>query len=349
MRQPSVAVIGTGFGGLAAAIELKRSGLDDLVIFERGPDVGGVWRENTYPGAACDVPSPYYSFSFEPNRNWPRRFAGQPAILDYLRGVANKYDLRRHIRFGTEVTAAHYVETTRTWRIRTGDGTVEVDVLVSAVGQLSRPSWPDIPGRETFRGAALHSAQWDHDVELAGKRVAVIGTGASAVQFVPEIQPEVAHLTVFQRSPAHLVPRSDTEFGYRAAHKVRAAQLIERAAWWGFSEAVTLSFLRSEVLSRALTAYSRRHMRRQVPDPDLFEKVWPQYPIGCKRMLFSGDYLPALAQSDVDVIDTRISVWTKCTSWYRDATGRISTNWPGTSLEYRRRAAFQPSVYEPAD
>ncbi|MGW0889840.1 flavin-containing monooxygenase [Saccharopolyspora sp. NPDC002578] len=481
MRQPSVAVIGTGFGGLGAAIELTRAGIDDLVIFERGQDVGGVWRENTYPGAACDVPSPFYSYSFELNPNWPRRYSRQPAILQYLREVADKYDLHRYIRFGTEVTAAEYDEATRKWRISTGQGgVVEVDALVSAVGLLSRPSWPDIPGRETFQGASFHSAQWDHDVDLDGKRVAVIGSGASAVQFIPEIQPEVAHLTLFQRSPPYIVPRPDTEFGSwrrRVLGALPGLLRVRRAAWWAVGETIAVSFLYSRVLSRILTAFSRRHMRKQVPDPALFEKVWPQYPVGCKRILFSNDYLPALGESNVAVVDTGIEsihaggvrdgsgefhevdviiygtgftasdflaplrvagaggrdlreewsrtgsraylgisvphfpnlyvmygpntnvgagsivfmleqqakhltsailhsarvgspiavrpevaaafdaevqgrlvdgVWTKCASWYCDASGRISTNWPGTGVEYRRRTAdFRPSDYEP--
>ncbi|MFD4432656.1 flavin-containing monooxygenase, partial [Nocardia sp. NPDC058497] len=210
---PSIAVIGSGFGGLAAAIALKKRGFDDIVVFEKADDVGGVWRENTYPGAACDVPSPFYSYSFEPNPRWPHRFSRQPAILDYIRNVADKYDVRRHIRFGTEVTAAEYDDATGTWTVRLSAGdTVVVDVVVSAVGQLSRPALPDIAGRDTFAGDSFHSAEWDHDVDVTGKRVAVIGTGASAVQFVPEIQPEVEKLTVFQRSAPYIIPRPDREF-----------------------------------------------------------------------------------------------------------------------------------------
>jgi len=217
---PFVAVIGTGFGGLAAVIELKKRGFDDIVVLEKADDVGGVWRENTYPGAACDVPSPFYSYSFERNPRWPHRFSRQPAILDYMRHVADKYDVRRHIRFETEVTAASYDADAGKWTVElsTGDPVV-VDVLVSAVGQLSRPAYPDIAGADTFAGPTFHSASWDHDVDLTGKRVAVIGTGASAIQFVPEIQPQVAQMTVFQRTPPHIIPRPDREFS-QLHHKV---------------------------------------------------------------------------------------------------------------------------------
>lgn len=478
MRHLSVVVIGAGFGGLAAAIELKRHGVQDLVIVDQAQDVGGVWRENDYPGAACDVPSPYYSFSFEPNARWPHRFSRQPAILDYLRSVADGYDLRRHLRLGHAVTAAAYGAGGR-WRVTLDDDTVLVaDAVVAATGQLSRPAWPQVPGRERFAGAQFHSAQWDHSVPLAGRRVAVVGTGASAIQLIPEIQPAVGHLTVFQRSAAYLVPRPDTAFG--PAHHALFARLpmtqrSERATWWAICETVAIGFLYNDRLSAAVTAYSRWHMRRQVRDPGLLARLTPDYPIGCKRLLFSNDYLPAMQQPnvelvthgvrevtatglvdstgvahDVDVIvwatgfdasdflapirvtgrggkdlhqewsdgahaylgisvpdfpnlflmygpNTNVgagsivfmheqqaahvagalahsaqlgrpvqvrrsvaaaydaemqerlrgSVWTRCHSWYRDASGRISSNWPGTSLEYRRRSRrFRPADYE---
>ncbi|TSD94605.1 NAD(P)/FAD-dependent oxidoreductase [Skermania sp. ID1734] len=306
----SIAIIGTGFGGLGAAIELKQAGYDDVTIFERADDVGGVWRENTYPGAACDVPSPYYSFSFEPNPRWPRRFSPQPAILDYLRDVTAKYDLKRHIRFNTSVSGADYDESTRRWTVHTSGGDVEADVVISAVGQLSRPSWPNIKGRETFEGASFHSALWDHSVDLTGKRVAVIGTGASAIQFVPEIQPQVAKLSLFQRTPPYIVPRPDTEFSplhHRVFSALPVTQLTERLAWFGVTETMGVAFLYSKPLAKALTALSRRHMRKQVPDPELRAKLWPSYPVGCKRILFSSNYLPALTEPNVEVITDGIS------------------------------------------
>jgi len=312
MSKPSIAVIGTGFGGLAAVIELKRRGYDDIVVFEKADDVGGVWRENTYPGAACDVPSPFYSFSFEPNPRWPRRFSQQPAILAYMREVAEKYDVRRHVRFGTEVTAAAFDEQTGKWSVdlSTGDR-VEVDVLVSAVGQLSRPGFPTIPGRDTFEGPAFHSAEWDHNVDLTGKRVAVIGTGASAIQFVPQIQKQVAKLTVFQRTAPYIIPRPDREFSgvhHKVFERLPVTQLAERGTWYGVVEGLSVAWVYSKPLAAAIKAISKLHMRRQTRSkPGLFEKIWPDYPVGCKRILFSNDYLPALAEPNVEVTTERIS------------------------------------------
>ncbi|GAB4010019.1 flavin-containing monooxygenase [Nocardioides ultimimeridianus] len=308
---PSVAVIGAGFGGLAAVIELKRRGFDDIVVLEKADDVGGVWRENTYPGAACDVPSPFYSYSFEPNPRWPHRFSRQPAILDYIHHVADKYDVRRHIRFGTEVLGASFDEATGRWTVEVSHGEpIVVDVLVSAVGQLSRPAYPAIEGRDTFAGEAFHSATWDHSVDLAGKRVAVIGTGASAIQFVPEIQPEVEHLTVFQRSAPYLIPRPDREFSelhHMVFERVPLTELAERGTWYGLTEGLSVAWVYSRPLTAAVRAWSRRHMRKQTAArPGLFEKVWPDYPIGCKRILFSDSYLPALVQPNVDLVTERI-------------------------------------------
>lgn len=477
-----IGIIGAGFGGLAAAIELKKAGHDDIVVFEKADEVGGVWRENTYPGAACDVPSPFYSFSFEPNPRWPRRFSQQPAILDYLKQAADTYDVRRHVRFGVEVSSAAFDDTKNTWTVTLAGGeSVQLDVLVAAVGQLSRPSWPAIEGRETFAGPSFHSAEWDHSVDLAGKRVAVIGTGASAIQFVPEIQREVAHLDMFQRTAPYLLPRPDTEFHgghHKLFERVPATQLAERAGWYAVMEGLSTAFLYSKPLSTLIHRMSRRHMAKQTkPVPGLFEKVWPSYPVGCKRILFSSDYLPALAQPNVDVITTGIaeitpdgvrttdgalheadvviygtgfrsteflspmaitgvggqdlheqwhegaraycgltvpgfpnllmmygpntntgggsivfflevqatyvrefvdhldvaggplsvkpevdqefddklqgrlanSVWSACSSWYRNANGRITTNWPGLGLEYKRRAKFDADDYAVVD
>ena len=480
MSNPSIAIIGSGFGGLGAAIELKKAGYHDIVIFEKADEVGGVWRENTYPGAACDVPSPFYSYSYEPNPRWPRRFSQQPAILEYLKGVADKYDVRRHIRFGTEVTAADFDESTGTWSVSLSSGDiVEVDVMVSAVGQLSRPAWPSIKGRDTFKGASFHSAEWDHSVSLEGKRVAVIGTGASAIQFVPEIQPRVAQLSLFQRTPPYIIPRPDTQFRpmhHKVFERLPATQLVERGTWYGVVESLSVAFLYSKPLAAAVHRVSRAHMKRQTKSsPGLFEKVWPSYPVGCKRILFSSDYLPALAEPNVEVLTGGIkeitakgvvaddgtlhevdviiygtgftaseflapmkikglggrdlneqwaegarayygmtvpafpnlfimygpntntgggsivfflevqarylrqyvdhlvasgrplmvrapvenaydkklqarlanSVWSACSSWYRNANGRITTNWPYLGIEYRQKARFDPADFEP--
>ncbi|MDF8262690.1 flavin-containing monooxygenase [Luteipulveratus flavus] len=304
---PRIAVVGAGFGGLAAVIELKRRGFEDIVVLEKAEDVGGVWRENTYPGAACDVPSPFYSYSFEPNPRWPHRFSRQPAILDYIRGVADKYDVRRHIRFGTEVVGATFDDATGTWTVEISSGEpMVVDVLVSAVGQLSRPAYPDIAGRDSFAGEEFHSATWDHDVDLTGKRVAVVGTGASAVQFVPEVREHAEHLTVFQRSAPYILPRPDRQFGplhHRLFEKLPVTELAERATWYGLVEGLSVAWVHAKPLAAAIRAASRWHMRRQTKaEPGLFEKVWPDYPIGCKRVLFSDSYLPALAEPDVDLV-----------------------------------------------
>lgn len=309
---PRIVIIGAGFGGLAAAVELKKGGYDDLVILEKGDDVGGVWRENTYPGAACDVPSPFYSYSWEPNPRWPHRFSRQPAILDYIRGVADKHDLRRHLRTGVEVTDAAYDETARTWTVTLADGSsLECDVLVPAVGQLSRPGFANIPGRESFAGEAFHSAEWNHDVDLTGKRVAVIGTGASAVQFIPAIQPDVGHLDVFQRSAPYIIPRPDRKFSDRhhaVFTKVPVTQKAERGTWYGVVETLSVAWVYSKPLAAVIKRASRMHMKRQTRSkPGLFEKVWPDYPIGCKRILFSNNYLPALAQDNVALVTDGIS------------------------------------------
>lgn len=310
MTGPRIVVIGAGFGGLAAVMDLKRRGFDDIVVLEKGDAVGGVWRDNTYPGAACDVPTPYYSFSFEPNPRWPRRYAAQPDILAYLEHVTDKYDVRRHVRLGVEVAGAEFDDASRVWRVYLAGGeTLEADVLIPAVGQLSRPSLPTIDGLDSFAGTAFHSARWDHSVDLTGKRVGVIGTGASAVQFVPEIQPLVKSMTVFQRTPPYLVPRMDTEFT-TVHHSLFArlpwTQKAERGSWFGISEALGVALLYSPRLAKAVLALSRWHMRKGAPDRELFDRVWPSYPIGCKRILFANDYLPALSAPNVDLVTTGI-------------------------------------------
>ncbi|MFE3190983.1 flavin-containing monooxygenase [Nocardia sp. NPDC059240] len=302
---PSIVIIGTGFGGIGMALELRRAGIDDFVILERGDDVGGVWRENTYPGAECDVPSPLYSFSFEPNPSWSKRCAPQAEIQRYLRGLTEKYGLLEQIRFGSEVTAAEFDDATGQWTVRIADGTeLTADLVVSAVGQLSRPAVPNIPGAESFSGVAFHSADWDHGVDLRGKRVAVIGTGASAIQFVPAIQSEVAALTLFQRSATWILPKPDTDYGpIRQAlfDRVPSVLLAERLAWWALCETVSLSIVDIPAIRPIVSRISTRHLEKQVTDPVLRAKLTPDAPPGCKRGLFSNDYFPALAQPNVHV------------------------------------------------
>ncbi len=309
-RQPKVAVIGAGFGGLGLAVMLKRAGFTDFEVFERAGDIGGVWRENTYPGAACDVPSPLYSYSFAPNRTWPRRYSEQPDILDYLRRVAKDEGVLDHVRLNTEVSAAEFDEGTGRWRLETSAGTVEADVLVPATGQLSRPAVPDIPGARTFAGEVFHSAEWNHDVDLRGKRVAVIGTGASAVQFVPRIQPRVARLTVFQRSAPYVVPKPDrayTRWHHRLYRSLPVTQLLGRFGTWGVGELLTLALTSVLPLGRLVELLFRVHLRRQVRDRALRKRLLPDYRVGCKRVLFSNDWFPTLAKSNVDVVTDRIT------------------------------------------
>jgi cation diffusion facilitator CzcD-associated flavoprotein CzcO len=306
-----VGIVGTGFGGLAAAIELKRAGLTDLTLFEKAAELGGVWRENTYPGAGCDIPSPLYSFSYEPHTTWPRRFSLQPDIHEYLRATARKYGVDEHIRFDTEVTTADFDEQTGTWTVGTAQGeTFEFDVLVSAVGQLSRPVTPDIPGAAGFTGHSFHSAQWDHEYDLTGKRVAVIGTGASAVQFVPKIQPLVRELTLFQRTAPYLLPKPDRR--YRRWHhelfrRVPLAQRAGRAWIWAICELLTKGLTGNRIVARLVQRASLALLRFQVRDPALRAKLTPGYQAGCKRILFANDYYPALGKPNVHVETGRIT------------------------------------------
>ncbi|MFG1794523.1 flavin-containing monooxygenase [Nocardia sp. NPDC049149] len=314
MTTPSIIIIGAGFAGLGIALELRRAGLDTFTILERAEDLGGVWRENTYPGAACDVPSPLYSWSFEPKTDWPRRFSEQRDIHEYMRGVAEKHELPRFIRFGTEVTDAEFDEQTGQWTVTTADGAqLTADILVPAVGQLSRPAMPNIPGIDTFAGPAFHSAEWDHSVELTGKRIACIGTGASAIQYIPRIQPTAAHLTLFQRSAAWVLPKFDTEYSdmHKAVFKyLPPTRLAERFAIWSIFEVLALALTDIPAMKTPVIALADRHRAKQVPDTGLRAKLTPDYAAGCKRGLFSNEYFPALAQPNVTVETTAIEAIT---------------------------------------
>lgn len=306
-----MAIVGAGFAGLAIANELLRAGISDFVILEKAEGAGGVWRENTYPGAACDVPSPYYSFSYAPKPDWARRYAGQAQIASYLTDIASAPDLRNRIRYDVEVTAARFEESEGLWVLRTADGgAIRARVFVPATGQLSRPAMPDIAGHERFEGVAFHSAQWRHDCDLRGRRVAVIGTGASAIQFVPRIRPQVAQLTLFQRSAPYILPKPDGE--YRSIHhsafrRLPLLQKLERGLWWTLGEVWTLGITGNRRISAAVEAAARWQLRRQVASPALRQKLTPDYPIGCKRVLFANDYYPALAEPNVEVVTERVT------------------------------------------
>jgi cation diffusion facilitator CzcD-associated flavoprotein CzcO len=329
----SALVIGTGFGGLAAAVALRDAGVHDVTVVEKADRVGGVWRDNTYPGAACDVPSSLYSWSFAPNPEWPRRYAQQPDILRYIERTAAELGLLGGVQFGTEVVTAQWDGDARRWQVvgRARDGSEtrwEVDVLVPAVGQLSRPALPRVAGRETFRGPSFHSAQWDHGVDLRGKRVAVLGTGASAIQFVPEISKVAAHVTVFQRSAPHVVPKPDR--AYTPAHleafrRVPPTQRFGRELTRSLSERFNRALTEQTRFTRAIDLAFRLHLRRQVKDPGLRRRLVPDYPIGCKRVLFSNDWYPTLVQPHVDVVTDSIREIT--------ASG-VRTTSGGTSVDH---------------
>jgi cation diffusion facilitator CzcD-associated flavoprotein CzcO len=305
-----VAIIGTGFGGLGAAIALRRSGRRDFVLLERAGSVGGTWRDNTYPGCACDVPSHLYSFSFAPNPAWSRSFSPQPEIRRYLEDVTDRYGLRPHIRFGTEVTEARWDTSAARWRLATSRGALSADVLVSAAGPLSAPALPDVSGLDTFPGEVFHSARWNHDYDLAGQRVAVVGTGASAIQIVPAIQPAVSELTLFQRTPAWIMPRRDHRISgpeHWLYWHLPMTQRLARTALHVSREALVGAFTRRPARMRAGQRVALAHLARSVPDPDLRRALTPDYVMGCKRILLSGDFYPALDRPNVRLVTSGLA------------------------------------------
>lgn len=477
-QSPAIVIIGAGFAGIIMALHLREAGLTDIVILEKTDGVGGVWRDNTYPGAACDVPSPLYSISKAPNPEWERRFSEQPDIFAYLTRVAAERGIDSMVRARTEVASATFDERSNRWRVATTTGEViGCDVLVPAVGQLSKPSIPAIAGAETFGGPAFHSARWNHDVNLSGKRVAVIGTGASAVQFVPAIADRVGQLTLFQRSAPWILPKPDRRYRpwhHRLARRLPATRLAGRLGIWLIFEFLALALVDAKSIGPALAMLARLQLRLQVADPVLRARLTPDYAPGCKRALFSNNYYPALTRTNATVVTEPIeciesaavrtadgerhptdviiygtgfsateflapmriegrsgrtldepwadgahaylgisvpefpnlfllygpntnvgsgsivymletqarhitelvkvlaanpghtvevdadaeqrfnahlqdrldrSVWTLCSSWYRTATGKIPTNWPGPTLAYRRRAQ-RPKMHD---
>ncbi len=307
-RRTHVAIIGAGHSGLCMGIRLKQAGVDDFVILEKAATLGGTWRDNTYPGASCDAPSFLYSFSFAQKTDWSRRFAWQAELLGYSTELAIRFGLLPHCRFGAEVTGATFDESTSTWTLECADGTrVVADHVVAGVGQLNRPSVPDIDGRERFAGVQFHSATWDHSVDLAGKRVAVIGNAASAVQFVPQIAPLVSQLSVFQRSANWLMPRKDRLYRPRTQRLLTRypalAKLYHDTQWFVFGEMQLTPLMKQVRPVQALARWkSLAHLRRQVEDPALRAKLVPDYPIGAKRVLFNDDYYPTLSRPNVRLV-----------------------------------------------
>jgi cation diffusion facilitator CzcD-associated flavoprotein CzcO len=309
LNEAQIAIIGSGFGGIGTAIRLKQEGIEDYVIFERAADVGGVWRDNTYPGCACDVQSHLYSLSFAPNPDWTHSFSPQSEIWDYLRRCAREFDILRHIRFEHTVREVCWDHETKRWRIETSKGTWQAPVLVSAAGSLNEPKLPKLNGLEKFQGKVFHSSSWDHELNLQGRRVAVIGTGASAIQFIPKIQPELDKLYVFQRTAPWIIRRHDRPFTKIERQIFRAlppVQLMMRGGIYGFRELLGFAF-RHPWAMRLLQPLACRHLRRSIADPLLRAKLTPSYLMGCKRVLISNDYLPALTKPNVELITDGIA------------------------------------------
>ncbi len=305
-NESHVLIIGSGFGGLGMAIQLKKAGIQSFTILEKADSVGGTWRDNTYPGAACDVQSHLYSYSFEPKSDWSRKFGRQSEIRAYIETCAEKYGLYNHIRFGQEVESAVFDKETGLWTVRTGRNEIfQARALVSATGQLNQPARPDIKGSETFKGEVFHSARWDHNVSLDGKRVAVIGTGASAIQFVPRIVSRVKELKLFQRSAAWVIPKPDRRFTGLEQWLFEAIPVADRAyrsmIYWK-NESRALAFTRFGFLLNIFKQQAKYLARKKIKDPVKRQKIIPDYPVGCKRLLISNDWYDAINEDNLDVI-----------------------------------------------
>lgn len=309
MQQPSVIIIGSGFGGIGAAVRLKQQGVTALTIFEKAADVGGVWRDNVYPGAACDVPSHLYSFSFEPKPDWSRRYAEQPEIHAYLKHCVSKYSLTPHLHLNTEVRSARFDEARALWCVTLASGeTQEAQVLITATGQLNRPLMARIKGLEQFKGAQFHSAQWDHSVPLAGQKVAVIGTGASAIQFLPRIAPVATQVALFQRSPPYVIPKGDhafSTFARRLFALLPLLQKLNRAREYLVHEIRAIGVVSFPALSAVMKPGFYRNLR-VIKDQAVKAQLTPDYPVGCKRIMISNDYYAALARSNVSLVTEAI-------------------------------------------
>lgn len=303
-----IAIVGAGFGGLGMAIRLKQAGMNDFTVLERAADVGGTWFANTYPGCQCDVPSNLYSFSFAPKHDWTHSYPEQPQILEYLRDCAQRFGIGDRIRLNTELTEARWQGSH--WQIETGSGeTLSARVLVAAPGLLSEPALPPIPGLDTFPGTIFHSARWNHEHDLSGERVALLGTGATAVQIAPRIQPEVAKLTVFQRTPPWVLPHPDREITERQKRlygRLPLMQKLSRAAIYTLREGYVLGMVLQPRLLKIPETVAKMHMRRQVKDPQLREKLTPKYAIGCKRILLSEDWYPTITAPNAELVTDRI-------------------------------------------
>ena len=310
VRHLRTIIIGSGFAGLGLAIRLTQQGRDDFLVLERGSDVGGTWRDNTYPGAACDVPSHLYSYSFALNPDWSRSFSRQGEIQSYIQGVAEKYNVRDKHVFDCDVTSARWNNDAARWEVTSSKGDFTAETVVSAVGALCEPNLPDIKGINSFEGEIFHSARWDHDSDLAGKRVAVIGTGASAIQIVPAIAGKVSHLDVYQRTAPWLLPRLDRPYPLpeRLAFKhIPGVQRLSRAGIYAARETQVVGLAKFPALMRGFEALAKAKLQLEIRDPELRKKVTPDFRIGCKRMLISNEYYPALDRDNVDVVTDGIA------------------------------------------
>jgi cation diffusion facilitator CzcD-associated flavoprotein CzcO len=306
-----VLIVGGGFSGLCMAIKLREARMDSFLLIEKSDDLGGTWHENRYPGCACDIPSHLYCFSFDLNPEWNRMYGGQEEIWQYLKSCAERYGLLPHIRLNTRLREATWDENLGVWHVLAGEGmTIDARVLVSGVGALHVPSYPDLPGLARFKGPAFHSATWDPQVQLEGKNIAVIGTGASAIQFVPQIAPRASKLYLFQRTPAWITPRLD--FAISKAWKWSFRRIP--GLMWSFRkflfwqhEMRVLAFLGNRRMRSMLQAIARRHLRKQIKDPKLRAALTPSYELGCKRVLVSSDFYPALERPNVELVTERIA------------------------------------------
>ena len=307
-----VLIVGSGFAGLLVAIRLKRAGIEDFAVLERSSELGGVWRDNHYPGVACDVPAHLYSYSFEPNPRWTRLFAPQREILAYLRRCAEKYGILPHVRFETGVTAARFDEARGVWKVETSRGeTLEARALVSASGHaLSKPIVPALEGLEAFEGKTMHSARWDDAWPLEGKRVAVIGTGASAAQIVPTIAPKVGALAVFQRTASWVLPRPDHAVPAWLQDRFARSPWTQRAlrgAIWSFMESLAVGFVVDTRFNAWREKGALEYLEKTVKDPELRKKLTPRFRLGTKRILYSNDLYPALQRPNVELVTEPIA------------------------------------------
>jgi cation diffusion facilitator CzcD-associated flavoprotein CzcO len=310
IRHLRVAVIGTGFSGLGTAIRMIQAGMDDFLVFERASEIGGTWRDNSYPGCACDVMSLLYSFSFAPNPHWTTTFGKQSEVLEYLRATADKFGVKPHIKFQHELISARWEEVGRRWHLQTSQGAYTAQVLVTGTGYLSDPVVPGLPGLANFQGTMFHSAHWQHDYDLAGKRVAVIGTGASAIQFVPKIQPKVAHLDVYQRTAPWVGPKPDKTISGRERwmrRNIPGYQSFRRKFNKNGREILAFLLADPKRAAKTVQGMASKHLDKSITDPQLKAKLTPDYAVGCKRLLFSNEWYPAITQSNVDVVSDGIA------------------------------------------